>query len=167
MNPNSLYDAALSLLDLVNTVYMEYTNDVEPLPSRQIIVAGSPTSQPHDCEQVVCYVSTIYPGEPGNQDWNLDVCAGFMSATFAIEIVRKAVPLTEAVNRRTQNPAALTALQENDIAKTQLQDMRTLFEIGFRAKDEVFFLQASVNVYAGTESGLYQAQILELEGSVS
>ena len=166
MNPNSLYDSAEALLDLINTVYMEYSAEVAPLPLRQIIVAGGPSTQPHDCEQVVVYVSDIYPGEPNNQDWNLDNCGGLKSASFAIELVRKASPLNETVNRRA-NPSALTAAQENDIAKTQLQDMRMLFETGLRAGKDLFLLGASVIVNAGAEAGLYQSMTLQIEGSVS
>lgn len=166
MNPNSLYEAAEDLLGLVNTVYTEYAETVAPLPSRQILVAGTPSSQPHDCEQVVIYISQMYPGEPGNQDWNLDACHGLRTAAFMVEIVRKTSPINETVSRRTVNPSVLTVAQENDIAKTQFQDIRMLFEIGERSKDAVFVMQASTNVLAGSESGLYQAQTLQLEGMV-
>lgn len=166
-NPDSLFETAQGLLDILNYVYMEYTDEVATLPSRQIVVVGNDGSQPHDCEQVVCYVNGLYPGQPGNQDWDLSECDGIKSGSFTIEIVRSTAVDEVPVNRRVlRAPTAASVTEENRVAKIQLQDMVMLYETADRAHKSLSFLQSSTNIMAGQESGQYQAMIMNLHITV-
>lgn len=157
---DDIYDTYVALIDTLNIVYQEYPEVIQ-LPSRQLLVVGPNGSHPHDCEQVVVYVSSYYPGVPGNQEWMIETCQGVHSAEMFVEVVREIKYPATTITRGTLSPAAFKpADQETALAKEQLRDMQLLFETGKRiSKSRLASSKMSV---AGSESGGYQSTTLQI-----
>lgn len=156
-NPKlSIIDLMYKFLDTLNIVYSE---NQEPIPSRQFPDMGGQGETPHDCEQVSISLEQMYNGPPGNPAQVASRCDGPRTAVFVVELVR-CMPTAKPAGRGSTTLVPPTVDELTIAATQQSKDAWLLMDAALRCGESIDWLGSMADISFTSEQGGYQAVVL-------